>query len=140
MDRVTSEKRSEIMRSVKGKNTEPELFVRKIVHALGYRYRLHVATLPGTTDIVFPKLKKIILINGCFWHVHPGCKKAAIPKSRSEYWAEKLLRNVERDKETSAALTALGWQQMVIWQCELKNKESVTKKIISFLGERTREK
>lgn len=140
MDRVSPEKRSEIMRLVKGKNTKPELLVRRLLHALGYRYRLHVATLPGCPDIVFPKLKKIIFVNGCFWHQHCNCRKSTMPKSRTDFWMQKLLRNVERDKETSAALSMLGWQQMVIWQCELKDPEVLAERIILFLGRRAGEK
>jgi len=134
MDHVNSNRRSEIMRKIHGKNTAPELQVRKLVFSLGYRYRLHNKLLPGTPDLVFAGKKKIIFVHGCFWHLHPNCPKARIPKSRIEYWEPKLEENRKRDEKALAQLDALGWKVLVIWQCELRNLEHLEKKIVEFLG------
>lgn len=134
MDTVTQEKRSKIMSLVRAKNTKPEMLVRHIVHGLGYRYRLHVRTLPGSPDLVFPKYRKIIFVNGCFWHSHDNCKYATIPKTRVDFWSEKLCRNRARDKRNIEVLNELGWNVMTIWQCETRAMDSVLDRIVSFLG------
>ena len=124
------------MARIRSKSTKPEMIVRKLVHGLGYRYRLHRKDLPGKPDMVFPRRKKIILINGCFWHQHddPKCKIARIPKSRKEYWIPKLQRNVERDRKQIEELQRLGWDVLVIWECQVKDTKSLVDTIMKFLG------
>ena len=133
MDRVSKEKRSEMMKKVRGKNTAPELAVRKLVYSLGYRYRLHGKNLPGKPDLVFSGRKKVIFVHGCFWHYH-GCKKGMPPKSRSEYWLPKLEENKRRDEKAISDLIGKGWKVLVVWQCETKNLEELTTRISDFLG------
>ncbi|TPL56898.1 DNA mismatch endonuclease Vsr [Mesorhizobium sp. B2-4-4] len=129
--------RSWNMSQVGQKDTAPELLVRRIVHHMGYRYRLHAKDLPGKPDLVFRKRKKIIFVHGCFWHGHSeqSCKRGKPPKSRLEYWEPKLARNVERDKRNQAALGSLGWKTMVVWQCELRDRDLVSAKLKSFLDD-----
>jgi DNA mismatch endonuclease, patch repair protein len=132
-DVVSRTERSRIMAAVKSKDTTPEMIVRRLVHSLGYRYRLHVRTLPGTPDLVFPRLRKIINVNGCFWHLH-GCPRCRVPSSRREYWLKKLQRNAARDKLTQQKLRRDGWKVLVIWECQTRapNKK-LQKKIVTFL-------
>jgi DNA mismatch endonuclease (patch repair protein) len=132
LDRVTKEKRSEIMSKVRGKNTSPELVVRKLVFSLGYRYRLHGKHLPGTPDLVFPGRKKVIFVHGCFWHYH-NCKIGHPPKSRLEYWLPKLEANKKRDSQKSQELINQGWKILVVWQCEIKNIPELEQTIVKFL-------
>ena len=127
------EKRSEIMSRIRGRDTKPELIVRKIAHALGFRFRLHRKDLPGRPDIVFPRHQAVIVVHGCFWHRHPGCKRASSPKTRVRYWQNKFEGNVVRDKRNETALRDLGWKVMVIWECETKDHEAVATRIESFL-------
>lgn len=108
------------MAAITGKNTQPELALRRFLHALGYRFRLHRKDLPGKPDIVMPRLRTCIFVHGCFWHRHAGCRYATTPKTRSEFWAEKFLRNVERDLVNVRALEALGWKVMIVWECEIR--------------------
>jgi DNA mismatch endonuclease (patch repair protein) len=117
-DTVSESERSRIMAAVKSKDTAPEWLVRRLVHSLGYRYRLHVRSLPGTPDLVFPRLRKIINVNGCFWHLH-GCARCRVPSSRRRYWTAKLQRNAARDKRTERELRQIGWRVMVIWECQI---------------------
>ena len=133
MDKFSPQVRSEIMKRIKGKNTQPELRVRRIIYALGYRYRLHAPELPGKPDIVFRGRKKVIFVNGCFWHQHKNCKLAPIPKTRVRYWTEKLARNKERDKSNVKRLRDRGWAVLVVWECELKNEAALTDKLERFL-------
>jgi len=119
-DVFTPEKRSEVMSLVKSKNTKPELVVRSLLHRMGYRFRLHRKDLPGNPDIVLPKHRTAILVHGCFWHQHPGCKKATLPKQNVEFWTEKLEGNVRRDEEAQRRLRIAGWRVLVIWECEVK--------------------
>ena len=112
--------RSYNMSRIKGKNTKPEMLVRKFLFANGYRYRLNVKTLPGKPDIVLPKYKTVIFINGCFWHGHEGCRYFVIPKTRTEWWIEKITGTQKRDREAENQLNELGWKVIVIWECELK--------------------
>lgn len=114
------EKRSSIMRAVKSKNTKPELALRKALHALGYRYRLNVKALPGKPDLVFPRYKTVIFMHGCFWHGHQCKRGNRTPKTNRAYWSDKIARNKARDKKNAAALTALGWRVITVWECELK--------------------
>lgn len=131
-DTVSPSKRSDIMRSVKNRNTSPEMLVRKNLYCLGYRYRLHYKKLPGTPDIVFIGKKKAIFINGCFWHWH-GCKRSRIPKTNTEYWEKKLKRNRSRDAKIYKELINLGWQLLIIWECETVNQKELSERLINFL-------
>ena len=127
------EKRSEIMSRIRGRDTKPEMIVRRIAHGLGFRFRLHRKDLPGRPDIVFPRHQAVIVVHGCFWHRHPGCKRASSPKTREGYWQNKFEDNVVRDKRNETALRDLGWKVMVIWECETKDHEAVAARIESFL-------
>lgn len=128
-------KRSEIMSRIRGRDTKPELVVRRTAHRLGFRFRLHRKDLPGCPDIVFPRYRAVIMVNGCFWHRHPDCKYAYRPKTRVEFWENKLEGNVARDRRNELELTELGWRTMVIWECETTNHEDVAARIVSFLWE-----
>ena len=108
------------MSAIKGKNTKPEVLVRQHLHRLGYRFRLHRKKLLGCPDIVLPKYKTVIFVNGCFWHRHEGCKYASTPSTNSEFWEKKFATNVERDARNYAALKEQGWNVIVIWECEVK--------------------
>ena len=123
--------RSAQMALVRGRDTKPEMCVRKALHALGLRYRLHVRSLPGTPDLVFPSRGVALFVHGCFWHRHPGCAAARLPKSRLEFWEQKLAGNVERDKRNRAALEAAGWKVIEIWECETRKPE-----VLASLGGR----
>jgi DNA mismatch endonuclease, patch repair protein len=133
-DTFTKSERSRIMAAVKSKDTTPELLVRRLVHSLGYRYRLHVRLLPGTPDIVFPRVKKIINVNGCFWHLHK-CPRCRIPSSKRKYWMAKLQRNAKRDKANQRKLRRQGWKVMTIWECQiaLKFVAKLESNILAFL-------
>ncbi|WP_159813716.1 very short patch repair endonuclease [Pseudomonas sp. 18058] len=120
MDFVDQATRSRMMATVRSANTRPEMIVRKFLHAHGYRFRLHQKMLPGKPDIVMPKYRTCIFVHGCFWHHHSGCRYATMPKTRFEFWNEKLLRNVARDTENVKALELLGWRVLIIWECQLK--------------------
>ena len=133
MDTRTSEKRSEIMSVVRTKNTGPELLVRKLLSAQGYRYRLHRNDMPGRPDIVFPGRCKIVLVHGCFWHGH-RCTKGQLPKSRLNYWKPKIAANKKRDARNLVELRRSGWTTLVVWQCELKNGKTLMRKLKAFLG------
>lgn len=132
-DVFPSEKRSWIMSQVREKNTSPELKVRSLIHRLGFRFRLHRKDLPGTPDLVFPSRKKVIFVHGCFWHGHDCARGHRVPKTNSEYWIEKIHRNTVRDVKHQADLKALGWNVMVIWECEIRTPEIVSRKIFHFL-------
>ena len=122
MDKITPEQRSYTMSRIRSKDTTPEMLVRRHLHALAFRYRLHSAKLPGQPDIVLPKWHSVIFVNGCFWHRHEGCKMATIPKSNIEFWQAKFDRNVARDKKAHTALEAACWHVIVIWECEVKKR------------------
>jgi DNA mismatch endonuclease (patch repair protein) len=122
------------MAAVHSKNTNPELAVRRMVHALGYRYRLHCKTLPGKPDLVFPSRRKIILVHGCFWHRHRKCQYATSPKTRVRFWEEKFRANTTRDRRTARELKKMGWVVKVVWQCELKNPQRLTRHLDEFLS------
>jgi DNA mismatch endonuclease (patch repair protein) len=130
--------RSAQMARVRGKDTKPEMVVRRLVHAMGYRYRLHRKDLPGKPDLVFPRLRKIIQVHGCFWHQHPdpACRRARIPKTRREFWVPKLEGNARRDIENERALRELGWDVLVVWECETapSRREELARKLEEFLG------
>jgi DNA mismatch endonuclease (patch repair protein) len=113
--------RSERMARIRSKDTQPELALRKVLHALGLRYRLHGAGLPGKPDLVFPRYRTVVFVHGCFWHRHPGCKIATTPKSNTPFWVEKFERNVMRDARVATELQAQGWRVLVTWECELSS-------------------
>lgn len=119
---MTSEQRSQNMTAIKGKDTKPEMIVRKYLFSRGLRFRVQVRKLPGTPDIVLPKYKTAIFVNGCFWHGHEGCKYFRLPKSNVDFWTEKIERNIKRDRESMQALFDLGWKVICVWECELRNK------------------
>ena len=133
MDTRTPEQRRRIMQAVKTKDTKPELVVRRVLHRLGYRFRLHRRDLPGRPDIVLPRHRKIIFVHGCFWHWH-GCAKGQPPRSRPEYWLPKLERNVKRDVTNIEQLESLGWRVLVVWQCETKELDRLTLRLQDFVG------
>jgi len=118
----TPSSRSARMARIRAKNTQPEMAVRRLAHAMGFRFRLHRKDLPGSPDLVFPRLRKVVFVHGCFWHLHrdPGCRNAAIPKTRTDWWIAKLERNCQRDAAAEAALRDLGWDVLVLWECEIR--------------------
>ena len=122
------------MARVRGKDTKPELTLRRVLHALGYRFRIHPQDLPGKPDVVFPRRRKAIFVHGCFWHQHPGCKRATRPKTRVEFWNRKLDANIERDRRILAALKESGWDVMVVWECQLRDLDAVGERLRMFLG------
>jgi DNA mismatch endonuclease (patch repair protein) len=134
-DIFSIEKRSSIMRSIKGVNTAPELTVRRYLFSHGYRFRVHKKNLPGTPDIVLKKHNTVIFVNGCFWHGHQGCQKSSLPKSKTQFWHDKISRNIERDAVNIDKLKKLGWTVLIVFQCELKAKylEQTMSKIIESL-------
>ncbi|CAJ0693770.1 hypothetical protein R82526_04045 [Ralstonia mannitolilytica] len=134
LDLLSAEKRSWLMSRIKSKDTTPELAVRRLLHRLGYRYRLHTAHLPGKPDLVFPARKKVVFVHGCFWHGHAGCRYAKTPGSRSEFWREKMDRNRSRDQRNQKELEDLGWSVFVVWQCQLRQPANVLEELKSFLG------
>lgn len=134
MDKLTPERRSANMRQIRSHNTSPELTLRRMLHRLGYRFRLHRNDLPGKPDLVFPARKKVIFVHGCFWHQHRECREGRVPGSRLEYWGPKLARNQERDAAAQSALVTQGWKFLVLWECELAQDAAAKKKVIQFLG------
>lgn len=133
MDTLTPEQRSERMSRVRSKDTKPELLVRRMIHGMGFRYRLHRRDLPGYPDLVFPSRGKIIFVHGCFWHRHGTCKFTRWPKSRMEFWKPKLEQNKSRDRANLTALRGMGWKVMVIWECQLEDVERLAAKVKTFL-------
>ncbi|MFC1764406.1 very short patch repair endonuclease [Planctomycetota bacterium] len=134
MDRVSRTVRSQIMASVGTRDTCAEMGVRRLVHRMGYRYALHRSDLPGKPDLVFPSRRKIIFVNGCFWHGH-RCRYGRLPKSRPEYWGPKIEKNKCRDKRQRRELKRQGWDVIVVWQCQLKKAEWLCEKIDNFLSD-----
>ncbi|MGO9938583.1 MAG: very short patch repair endonuclease [Terracidiphilus sp.] len=134
MDKLSPERRSANMARIRSRNTSPELSLRKLIHGLGYRFRLHRNDLPGRPDLVFPSRKKVIFVHGCFWHQHTECREGRVPGSRLEYWGPKLRRNQERDALAQSGLRQQGWRYLVVWECELKDLASVLKSVKRFLG------
>ena len=118
-----SEQRSRNMSAIKSKNTKPEIKVRKVLHSMGYRFRLHRKDLPGSPDIVLPKYKTVIFVHGCFWHRHKNCKYASTPKTRQEFWEAKFRENINRDKLNQENLSSKGWKIIILWECEIKDKD-----------------
>lgn len=136
MDSLTPQQRSERMGRVRSKNTKPEMIVRRLVHSMGFRYRLHRKDLPGKPDLVFSKHKKVIFVHGCFWHRHPdpACPLARLPKSRLDFWIPKLESNRARDVKNVEKLSKSGWDVLIIWECQLKDRAELQKRIQGFLG------
>lgn len=134
-DTLTPAQRSERMARIRGKDTGPELTVRRLVHGAGYRYRLHDKRLPGRPDLVFPARRKAIFVHGCFWHRHPdpACKLARLPKSRPDFWTPKLEGNQARDRRAQEDLRGRGWSFLVVWECEIRHKEQLINNIKAFL-------
>ena len=118
-----SEQRSRNMSAIKSKNTKPEIKVRKVLHSMGYRFRLHSKDLPGSPDIVLPKYKTVIFVHGCFWHRHQNCKYASTPKTRQEFWNKKFNENINRDKINQENLSSKGWKIIILWECEINDKD-----------------
>lgn len=135
LDTLSPAARSQRMARVRGRDTGPELIVRRALHKMGYRYRLHKKSLPGRPDIVFGKRRKVIFVHGCFWHRHddPQCKLARLPKSRLDFWEPKLTSNVTRDGRNQGELRALGWDVLVVWECEVRHSEQLENKLRQFL-------
>jgi len=125
--------RSRVMRAVKGKDTKPEQAVRSLLHSLGYRFRLHRRDLPGSPDIVFPGRKAAIFVHGCFWHGHTCSRGSRMPKANADYWVGKLARNQARDATTRAALEALGWRVLTVWECEIRDAAMLADRLREFL-------
>ena len=134
-DRISSYSRSRNMAAIKSKNTSPELFIRSLAHRLGYRFRLHAKDLPGRPDLIFRSWKKVIFVHGCFWHQHSSakCLDGRVPKSNQSYWKPKLLKNTERDKRSLAELRKLKWKALVIWECEIRDRERLARILTRFL-------
>jgi DNA mismatch endonuclease (patch repair protein) len=133
MDRISTEARSALMSKVRGKDTTPEMTVRRLSHRLGYRYRLHAKELPGHPDLVFPSRRKVIFVNGCFWHRHRCSSGRETPKSRMDFWLPKLERNRKRDIENQRRLRRMGWDVLVIWECQTRSLSSLEAKVTRFL-------
>ena len=129
----TREQRSRVMRAVKSRDTRPEMLTRRMIHAMGYRYRLHRKDLPGKPDMVFPSKRKAIFIHGCFWHGHDCARGARVPKSNRDYWETKIRRNRERDTQSEAALKRDGWRVLTVWECQMKDEEALRKRLRQFL-------
>jgi DNA mismatch endonuclease, patch repair protein len=129
-----SSERSRLMSKVRQKDTKPEMLIRRLLHALQYRYRLHQRTLPGSPDLVFPSRRKVLFVHGCFWHRHAGCVKTTSPKTRKEFWKSKFAANQDRDRRNNRKLEALGWDVGVIWECETQDVRTLARKLRKFLG------
>lgn len=131
-DIVDVRRRSELMAGIRGKDTRPELAVRRIAHGMGLHFRLHSKKLPGRPDLIFPRHHLAVFVHGCFWHQHRGCRSAQLPKSRVSFWKQKFAANVVRDEKNVAALHAIGWRVLVIWECEVGKKEFVRNRLGAF--------
>lgn len=134
MERLTPAQRSYLMSQVHSRDTGPELAVRRIAHALGFRFRLHRSDLPGRPDLTFPRLRKIVMVHGCFWHRHAGCPRATTPATRTEYWQAKFDRTVERDLAAIRHLQHDGWRVLVVWECEIRDRDELRARLQRFLG------
>lgn len=134
-DRLSSQRRSWNMSRIKSRDTSPELAVRKVLYRMGFRYRLHSPAVPGSPDIVLKRFRAAIFVHGCFWHRHPGCKFAYVPKSRVEFWTKKFEANVRRDETVKKQLSDLGWKSLTIWECETRSSETIEHLLRGFLGE-----
>ncbi len=135
MDRITTQHRSWNMSRIKSKNTSPERLVRSMIHALGYRFRIHTDKLPGKPDIALARLKTVVFVHGCYWHRHPGCSLAYTPKTRTEFWEKKFSSNVLRDNHVANEILKLSWRILTVWECELKDTEKLKKRISKDLAD-----
>ncbi|MBI3840037.1 MAG: DNA mismatch endonuclease Vsr [Planctomycetia bacterium] len=133
MDRLTAAKRSELMACVRGKGTRPELAVRRMAHSMGYRFRLY-GRLPGTPDLVFPGLQKVVFVHGCFWHRHNACRRTTTPEGNREFWRSKFIANQRRDRRNYAKLKQAGWDVIIVWQCELDSPGVLKRRLKKELG------
>ena len=131
----TPEQRSRIMRAVKGADTAPEMTVRRLIHGMGFRFRLHRKDLPGKPDIVLPRLHKVVFVNGCFWHMHSCRKGQKAPVTNAEFWQDKRQRTVDRDKRTLQTLAAAGWESYVVWECALADRTALQHSLEGFLSQ-----
>lgn len=132
-DRLSPDRRRALMQKIKSSNTQQELMVRSMLHRLGFRFRIHRKDLPGTPDIVLPGRRIVLFVHGCFWHGH-GCRIGALPKSNLDYWKPKIEANRARDQRTEAELASLGWRVVTVWQCELSDMETLSKRLMEFLA------
>jgi DNA mismatch endonuclease (patch repair protein) len=141
MDTLSPSERSARMSRVRSRDSKPEMLVRRLIHAMGFRYRLHDRKLPGSPDLVFAARRKAIFVHGCFWHRHPDpcCPLARLPKSRLDFWLPKLQTNRERDLRLQSELSALGWRFLVVWECEMRDREQLQNRLRAFLMEGTRD-
>ena len=133
-DRITTTQRSKLMARIRRSDTKPELIVRRMLHALGYRFRVQLKGVPGRPDLAFTRRRKIIQVHGCFWHAHEGCPSCRTPKTRTDFWAAKFAKNRERDQRLDAAARDAGWDSLTVWECELKDPGPVRKRLVNFLG------
>jgi DNA mismatch endonuclease (patch repair protein) len=135
VDIVDKQTRSRMMAGIKGANTKPEMSMRRALHRLGYRYRLHASDLPGRPDMVFPKHKAVVFVHGCFWHRHENCRYATTPATRPEFWEKKFAENVARDERCISRLKEMGWNTLVVWECEIKSDgaASIAGKVADWL-------
>ena len=136
MDTLSPERRSWNMSRIRNRDTKPEILVRSLLHGMGYRYRLHRRDLPGRPDIVLPRYKTAVLVHGCFWHRHEGCRYAYSPKTRADFWMAKFRDNVERDQRQREELRNLGWRIVTIWECETRDQERLQERVVQRLGAR----
>lgn len=134
MDTLTPARRSANMSRIRANGSAPEMLVRRTAHAMGFRFRLHRKDLPGKPDLVFPRLRKIVFVHGCFWHQHPGCREGRTPSSNQGYWAPKLARNVERDRIAQESLRRAGWDVVTLWECECRTADQVRAALRPFLN------
>jgi len=128
-DRISEARRSWNMSRIRGKDTKPEIAVRSMLHGLGYRFRLHRNDLPGRPDIVLPSRKTVVLVHGCYWHRHPGCRYAYSPKSRVDFWEKKFAENIARDRRNMDELQSIGWRALVVWECELREPDELKNRL-----------
>ena len=131
-DHLSKTDRSALMGKVRGKDTKPEIVVRKIIHSLGFRFRLHRKDLPGCPDLVFASKRKVIFVHGCFWHRHKRCKRATTPQTHADFWQSKFAANVSRDRRNLNALTKAGWESLIVWECSLKHVERLAGDLRQF--------
>jgi DNA mismatch endonuclease (patch repair protein) len=134
MDHISPERRSRNMARIGSRDTGPEMIVRRLLHGLGYQYRLHAKCLPGTPDLIFRSRRTALFVHGCFWHRHPNCRFAFTPKSREDFWNRKFSANVARDAMAALALEGQGWRVLVVWQCETRNMDELTSRLVEVLG------
>lgn len=124
------------MRQVRSKDTSPERVIRSLLHGMGFRFRLHYNRLPGRPDVVMPKYRTVVFVHGCFWHRHPGCARATTPATNQEYWLPKFDRTIERDRQIQAKLRGLGWNVLVLWECELKDIKKLAERLFAAIAQR----